>query len=209
MKVLVADDHAIVRKGLVQILREYSQVTEVVEARDGEEALKKIENDIFDLYILDISMPGKTGLDVLSELKVKNPDSKVLILSIYPEKEYAVRSFKLGASGYISKDNAADELVKAIDYIRHGRKYISRDVSETLLDLQMDQSSLAPHEILSEREYRVFILLVTGKKISEIADELYLSPKTVSTYKKRIFEKMQMGSVSDLTRYAITHKLID
>lgn len=209
MKVLIADDHEIVRKGLVQILKEYSPITEVDEAASGDEALDKALNNGYDLCIFDISMPGKTGLEILAELRAKNKSEKVLMLSIHPGKEYAVRAFKLGASGYISKDKAADELIKAIDSIRNGHKYISQEISEKLLSLQTQEISLAPHELLSDREFEVFIKLVKGKKVSSISEDLFLSPKTVSTYKTRILEKMRMNSVSELTRYAIEHKLID
>ncbi len=207
MKVLIADDHEIIRKGLAQILHEYSPVAEIEEAVDGEDALIKAGGNTYDLIVLDISMPGKTGLEVLSELSERNQKSKVLILSIHPGKEYALRAFKLGASGYISKDKAADELIKAIDFISRGRKYISGEIAEQLLDLQTDQTSLAPHELLSEQEYKVFYRLVNGKRIGDIANELYLSPKTISTYKKRVLEKMKMEGISELTKYAVEHNL--
>lgn len=209
MKVLIADDHEIVRKGLVQILCEYDPVSQIEEAVNGEDALKKVEQDIYDLFVLDISMPGKSGLEVLSKIMDKNKNAKVLILSIHPSTEYAVRAFKLGASGYISKDKAAEELVKAVDSVKNGRKYISEEIAEKLLNLQLDQTSLAPHEMLSEQEYKVFIKIAGGKKLSEIADELYISPKTVSTYKMRVLEKMKLKGVSALTKYAISHKLIE
>jgi len=209
MKILIADDHEIVRRGLVSILNDYKPLAVIEEVSNGEEALKKVNDNHYDLFILDISMPGISGLEVLEKIKRENKEAKVLMLSIHPGKEYALHSFKLGASGYIAKDNATDELVLAIDAVNNGRKYITNDIAEKLLELQTEQTSLSPHELLSEQEYKVFIKLAEGKRVNDIAEVLFLSPKTISTYKKRILEKMNLDSTSELTKYALKFKLIE
>ena len=208
MKILLADDHAIVRKGLFKIISEYQGIGEIDEAENGIEVINKIEKKKYDLLILDISMPGKSGLEVLQELAWKKLSIKTLVLSMHPEKEYAIRALRLGAQGYISKDKAAEELKEAMDAVSNGKKYISKELAEVLFELQIDDSKQALHEKLTDREYQVFIDLVNGKNVTEIAKSNNLSPKTISTQKKRILEKINVTGISELTKYAIQHNII-
>lgn len=209
MNVLLADDHEIVRTGLKQLLESHNKIDKVFEASDGKQALKIIRNEDLELVVLDISMPKVSGLEVLKHTIEQGKSVKFLILSIYPEKEYAIRSFKLGASGYITKDSAADELHEAINTVLNGKHYVSRNLQDILFDVQNKKQRLSKHESLSDREFRVFILLAQGIKIKDIADKLFISNKTVSTYKSRIFNKMNMKSVQELTKYAFQNKLIE
>jgi DNA-binding NarL/FixJ family response regulator len=205
MKIIIADDHAVVRKGLKQILMEMSGVKVVEEVDNGPALIEKITNDSFDFVVLDISMPGQSGLQALKEIRNRKPKLPVLILSIHPEEQYALRALKGGASGYITKDTAPEELVKAIQKILSGHKYITPSITDKLADNFSDK---LPHELLSDREYEVFAMIAVGKTITNIADELSLSVKTVSTYRSRIYDKMGMKSRTELTLYAIQNKLI-
>lgn len=205
MKIIIADDHAVVRKGLKQILMEMSGVKVVEEVDNGPALIERITNESFDFVVLDISMPGQTGLQALKEIKDRKPKLPVLILSIHPEEQYALRALKGGASGYITKDSAPEELVKAIQKILSGHKYITQSIADKLADNFGDKH---PHELLSDREYEVFAMIAVGKTITDIGDELSLSVKTVSTYKSRIYDKMGMKSRTELTLYAIQNKLI-
>jgi len=205
MKIIIADDHAVVRKGLKQILMEMSGIKVVEEVDNGPALIEKITNKNFDFVILDISMPGQSGLQALKEIKDRKPKLPVLILSIHPEEQYALRALKGGASGYITKDRAPEELVKAIQKILSGHKYITQSVADKLVDNFSDKH---PHELLSDREYEVFAMIAVGKTVTNIADELSLSVKTVSTYRSRIYDKMGMKSRTELTLYAIQNKLI-
>ncbi len=205
MKIIIADDHAVVRKGLRQILLEMSGVKVVEEVDNGPALIERITNDSFDFVVLDISMPGQSGLQALKEVRDRKPKLPVLILSIHPEEQYALRALKGGASGYITKDSAPEELVKAIQKILSGHKYISPSIMDKLADNFSDK---LPHELLSDREYEVFALIAIGKTVTNIADELSLSVKTVSTYRSRIYEKMNMKSRTELTIYAIQNELI-
>ena len=189
MKIIIADDHAVVRKGLKQILMDMSGVKVVEEVDSGPALIEKITNDSFDFVVLDISMPGQSGLQALKEIRDRKPKLPVLILSIHPEEQYALRALKGGASGYITKDSAPEELVKAIQKILSGHKYITQSITDKLTDNFSDKF---PHELLSDREYEVFAMIAVGKTITEIGDELSLSVKTVSTYRSRIYEKMSM-----------------
>lgn len=208
MKLLIADDHEIVRTGLKRILEHNTSISEIFEVSDGEEALKFICNQKPEVVILDVAMPKLTGLEVLNRLADKNCSSRVLILSMYPEKEYAVRALKSGAYGYITKDSAAEELNLAIQSVLQGNRYVSRELQNVLFDLKSKNLDSAPHEILSDREFKVFLMLAEGNKIQMIAEKLFISNKTVSTYKARIFEKMKIQSIAELTRYALLQKLI-
>ncbi len=208
MKVLLADDHSIVRTGLKKILESHSDINEVIECSDGKEALEAIRTIMPEVAVLDISMPNLTGLEVLQKINEENLDVKCLVLSMHPEKEYAIRAIKNGAYGYLNKDSAADELIEAIEFVLKGKKYISKDLQELLLELTANPNQQELHEKLSDREFKVFILIVEGNGINEIADKLFISNKTVSTYKTRLLEKMKMKSVAALTKYAIHHKLI-
>lgn len=209
MKVLIADDHAIVREGVKQILKTLPEVKFIEEVSDGLQAFAKICETQYDIVILDISMPGMSGLDVLQRMKDRNISTKVLIFSFYPQEQYAIRAFKLGASGYLSKDSAFEELALAIRKITAGGKYISIALAEKLIFRDAGMEGKMPHEGLSEREFQIMIQLARGKSVTEIAHTLYISDKTVSTYKMRVLEKMDLKTNADLTMYAIKNKLIE
>ncbi|OGW52471.1 MAG: DNA-binding response regulator [Nitrospirae bacterium RBG_13_43_8] len=209
IKILIADDHAIVREGLKQILSESPDLVVVAEASTGQEVLEKIGKNDLDLIVLDIAMPGRGGLDILKEIKSQRPRLSVLMLSMYPEEQYAVRVLKSGASGYLTKESAPAELVKAIRQISQGKKYISPSLAEKLaIDLEISPDR-PPHETLSDREYQVMCMIASGKTLREIADGLSLSIKTISTYRSRILEKMNMKTNAELTHYAIKNRLVD
>lgn len=209
LKILIADDHAIVRKGLVQILADSPDSIMVDEASDGEEALTKAYAGDYDLVLLDISMPGKGGLDVLKALKVHRPRLPVLILSMHSEEQYAVRALRAGASGYLTKGSAEDELLSAIYKVLSGGRYVSSLLAEILADALHVNSERLPHETLSNREYQVMRMIGSGKTATEIADELSLSVKTISTFRTRILQKMRMKNNAELTYYVIHNKLVD
>ncbi|GBD88002.1 response regulator UvrY [bacterium BMS3Abin03] len=209
MKILIADDHAVVREGLKQILAEMSGRPEIEGASNGSEVIERIKNNDYDIVVLDISMPGKSGLEVLKELKSVKPKLPVLMLSIYPEEQYAIRVLKAGASGYITKDSAPQELITAVEKICNGHKYVTPELAERLATGYSEDSTKLPHEYLSDREFEVFKMLATGKTVNEIAEELILSVKTVSTYRARIYEKMNLNSRSEITMYAIKNELIE
>lgn len=209
MKILIADDHAIVREGVKQIVKTLPEVKQIDEASDGKEALLKLTTTNYDLAILDISMPEMTGLDLLQHLKIQNIRTQVLILSFHPQEQYAVRAFKLGASGYLSKDSAFEELAMAIRKIAAGGKYVSAALAEKLLFSEVSSINQQLHESLSEREFQVMIMLAKGSSISEIAAEIFISDKTVATYRARILEKMQMKKNAEITMYALRNKLIE
>lgn len=208
IKILVADDHPIVRQGLKQILSEYPDMTVADEAGNGKEVLAKIVKKDFDIVLLDISMPGRNGLDILKELKTKKPKLPVLVLSIYPEDQYAVRVLKLGAAGYLTKESVPEELVAAIRKVARGRKYVSNSLAEKLAtDLEINAEKPI-HENLSDREYQVMFMIASGKRLKEISEELSLSIKTISTYRSRIMEKMHMRNNAELIRYALQNSLV-
>jgi two-component system, NarL family, invasion response regulator UvrY len=209
MKILIADDHAVVREGLKQILSGVPGAEEIDEAPDGQEVLRKIEIKEYDIVLLDISMPGKSGLEVLKEIKLLKPKIPVLMLSIYPEGQYATRVLKAGASGYLTKDSATDELVTAVEKVVNGGRYITPSLAEKLASDFSQEYDKRPHEYLSDREFEVFKMIAAAKSIKEIADKLFISVKTVSTYKARIYEKMNMSNNSELTQYAIDNGLLN
>jgi len=206
MRILIADDHAIVRKGLRQIAEQMAQMS-VGEASNGQEVLTKIRDERWDALVLDISMPGGNGLDVLQEVKHFQPELPILILSVHPEDQYAMRVLKAGASGFMNKDCAPDELLLAIQKIIAGGKYISPTLAERLAFELTGNHDKQPHEILSDREYRVLVMIGSGKSVSEIAVELALSVKTVSTYRARVLEKLNLRNNADLIRYVIDQQL--
>ncbi len=208
IKLLVADDHAIVRKGIAQIIAETTDIVVAGEARNGQEVMEKANTDDYDLVLLDISMPGRDGLEILKTLKRQWPKLAVLILSMYPEEQYAVRALRSDASGYLTKESAPDELVAAIRKVSAGRKYISVSLAEKLVaKLELHQAQ-APHEQLSDREYQIMCMIASGKTQTKIADALSLSIKTISTYRTRLLKKMHMKSNAEITRYAIENKLV-
>jgi DNA-binding NarL/FixJ family response regulator len=209
IKILIVDDHPVVRKGLRQIVEETKDITVADEAETGQDALKKVKKHKYDVVLLDISLPDMNGLEVLRELKSEHPEIHVLILSIYPEEQYAMRALKGGASGYLTKEKLPDELIMAIKIVTHGRKYITPSVAELLaVNLEKDRNELL-HESLSDREFRIMCMMASGKTARNIADELSLSAKTVSTYKYRIMKKMKMKNNAEIIRYVIEQKLID
>ncbi|OHB25118.1 MAG: DNA-binding response regulator [Desulfuromonadaceae bacterium GWB2_53_15] len=210
--ILIVDDHAVVRRGLKEIILEtVSRDVGFDEAASGREALQKTSNNNYDLVLLDISMPGRNGLDTLKAIKAEKPDLPVLVLSMYPEEQFAMRSFKAGASGYITKESAPEELQVAVNKILHGRKYISSYCSEMLLSELKNKkaTSESPHMILSNREYHVACLIASGKSLKEIALELVLSDKTISTYRSRILNKMNLKTNAELINYAIKHNMVN
>jgi len=209
MKILIADDHSIVREGLKQLVKTLPEVTLVDEASEGSQTLEMIKEKGYDLVILDISMPGLSGLDILQNIKSRKLKTNVLILSFYPQEQYAIRAFKLGASGYLSKDTAYEELIIAIKKIAAGGKYISSVIAEKLLFSDPEKAGQMPHETLSEREFQILLMLARGKSVTEIANDLFISDKTVSTYRARIMEKMELKKNADLTLYAIKNNLIE
>jgi DNA-binding NarL/FixJ family response regulator len=209
MKVLIADDHPIVREGLKQYVKTLDEVKLVDEAVNGKEAWEKIKDGDYDLVILDVSMPGMSGLDVLQNIKEKNLKTCVLVLSVHPQEQYAIQAFKMGASGYLSKDSAFNELTLAIRKIASGGRYIGNAFAEKLAFNGFDSSNKLPHEKLSDREFQVMVMLAKGKSVTEISKEIFISDKTVSTYRARILEKMGMKKNAELTIYAIKNNLIE
>jgi two-component system invasion response regulator UvrY len=209
IRILIADDHAIVRQGLKQIVSESPGMVVAGEAANGEEAVALARKLSYDIAIVDIAMPGRGGLDILKDLKSARPSAKIIILSMYPEEQYAIRSLRDGASAYLTKANATEELVHAIQAVAAGRRYITPSVAERLASYVEQDTERLPHESLSDRELQVFLLLGSGKTVTDIARELSLSVKTVSTYRTRILEKMRMNSNALLIRYAIQHKLVE
>ncbi len=208
IRVLVADDHAIVRRGIRQILAEIPSIEAVDEATDGQEVLSKFGRGHYDLVLLDISMPGRSGLDVLKQLKVQRSHLPVLILSMHPEEQYAVRALKAGASGYLAKESAPDELIAAVQKILQGGKYVSESLAERVVSELAKPAEKASHETLSDREYEIMRLIASGKTVSQIGTELALSVKTVSTYRARILLKMGMKNNAEIMRYAVENALL-
>jgi DNA-binding NarL/FixJ family response regulator len=209
IKILVADDHTIVREGLKQIFVGTHDMAVTDEARNGQEVIKKVENNDYDIVILDISLPGRSGLDVLKQLKSVKPELPVLILSMYPEEQYAVRSLRAGASGYLTKESASQELISAIRKITQGRKYIKSSLAEKIaFELEADTNK-SLHEALSDREYQVLCMIASGKTVMEIARALSLSVKTISTHRARILKKMKLKNNAQMIRYAIKHNLVE
>jgi two-component system invasion response regulator UvrY len=209
IRVLIADDHAVVRQGLKQILGGTPEMLVAGEATNGQEVLDKVRAEAWDVVILDISMPDRSGLDILKQLKAERPKLPVLVLSMHSEDQYAVRVLKAGASGYLTKDSAPDELVKAIRKVVSGGRYVSSFLAEKLAFEIGTDSSRLPHETLSDREFQVLRLIAAGKSVTEIAAELYLSVKTVSTYRARLLRKMNLGTNAELMHYAMQNHLID
>jgi DNA-binding NarL/FixJ family response regulator len=208
MKILSADDHAVVRKGVKQILLEKFPHALCEEATTAREVFEFVERETWDLLILDISLPDKSGLNVLKELKAIKPRLPVLMLTVHPEEEYAMRVFKSGGSGYLTKDSIPEQLVAAVSTILKGGKYVSPSLAEKMV-LELGRSSVRPpHQDLSDREYQVMLMIASGKTLKEMADQLCLSPKTVSTYRQRLLEKMELDTNAALVRYAIENNLM-
>lgn len=208
LRILIADDHAIVRRGLKQLLLEEYPSAVIGEVSDTESLLKEVINDGWDIVICDMNMPGRSGLDALGQIKQVSPSLPVLIMSMYPEEQYALRVLKAGASGYLEKESIHDDVIKAIQTVRLGKKFITPTIADRLADAFHNTNDKEPHELLSDREFDVFKLIASGKSVSDIASQLSLSTTTVSTYRSRILEKMGIKSNADLTRYALEKKLI-
>jgi len=209
IKILIADDHAIIREGLKQIISETSDMIVADVAIDGHEVLSRALKNEYDVVVLDITMPGRNGLDVLKELKKQRPELPVLVLTIHPEEQYAVRVLKAGASGYLTKESAPDELTAAIRKISQGKKYVTSSLAEKLVsDLNVDTEKPL-HNALSDREFEVMCMIATGKTVKQIGEELFLSEKTISTYRSRILKKMSMKNNAELMHYAIKHGLVE
>jgi DNA-binding NarL/FixJ family response regulator len=209
INILIADDHTIVREGLKQILAETADMVVTDEAVNGLDVVEKAAKQNFDVVLLDISMPGRNGLDVLKQLRAEHPHLPVLILSMYSEEQYAMRALRAGAAGYLTKDSASDELILAIRKISSGKKYLGPSLAEKLAVYLEHGEDKALHEALSDREYQVMCMIASGKAVKEIGEELNLSVKTISTYRARILDKMRMKTNAALTHYVIQNNLIE
>ncbi len=208
IRILIADDHPVVRRGLKQILSDDADMVVADEASNGQEVLEKSRDGDFNVILLDIAMPSTDVLEVMRHLRKERPELAILILSIYPEEQYALRMFRAGASGYLQKESTPDELIAAIRKVSAGGRYVSNSLAERLASGLEFHTQKLPHENLSDREFTVMYRLVHGKRLKEIADELSLSPKTVSTYRRRILNKMKMKSNYELAGYAREHRLV-
>jgi two-component system invasion response regulator UvrY len=208
VRILIADDHPVVRRGLRRILEDEAGMEIVGEAQNAQEALDLVGDKKCDVLVLDIEMPGRSGLDVLKELKKRQPKLPVLVLSIHPAEQFAVRVLKAGGVGYLTKESAPEELIKAIRAVQGGGKYISASVAEELANELERPAGKAPHETLSDREFEVLQMVASGKTVSQIAKELSFSVKTISTYRARVLAKMGMKTNAELTHYAIENKIV-
>ena len=209
MRILIVDDHAVVRQGIRQILAEMSGLVVIGEAGNGGDALRLLREESWNIVLLDIGLPGKNGIEVLKQIKAEWKKLPVLMLSMYPEDQYALRAIRAGAAGYMTKESAPDELLNAINKVKNGGRYISADVAEKLVFELDEAKNELPHQGLSDREFEVLRLIASGKSVSEIADMLSLSVKTISTYRSRILEKMKMKHNAELTHYALKHELVE
>ena len=209
IRIVVADDHAIVREGLKQILGAQADFQVVAEASDGHEALKRVRELGFDVLLLDMSMPGKSGVELIKQVRAEKPKLRILVLTMHEEHQYAVRAIRAGASGYLTKEGASAQLVTAIRKVASGGAYISAEVAEQLALNAMPDATAAPHERLSDREFQVFRMIAEGKSVSEIADRLNLSVKTVSTHKANVLAKMGLSTQGELIRYALENDLVE
>ena len=209
IRILIADDHAVVREGIKRIIADIGDITVAGEAADGRELLAMVANDAWDVILMDLAMPGLPGLEVLQDIRSRKPKLPVLVLSMYPEDQYAVRTLMAGASGYINKGTPPDELVTAIRTVAEGRRYITAAVAQSLASHVDTVSAKPPHESLSNREHQVMCLIAAGKSVGDIAEELLLSVKTVSTYRSRILQKLRLRHNAEITRYAMQHGLVE
>lgn len=209
-RTIVVDDHAIVRRGIVQILSEHPDVSVVGEAGDyGQLRTELRKHGEIDLLVMDVGLPGKNGIDILKALREEMPRLRVLIVSMYPEDQYAVRAFRAGAAGYLNKASAPEKLLDAVNQVIAGRKYVTPEIAQALIDNLNAPEQGAAHDKLSDREFQTLRLMASGKRLSDIAEELALSPKTVSVYRARILEKMGMANNAELTHYAIKNGLVE
>jgi len=209
IRIVLADDHTIVREGLKQLLAGAPEFSVIAEARDGSEVLKRVRENDFEVLLLDMSMPGKSGIDLIKHVHAEKPKLRILVLSMHEEQQYAVRALKAGAAGYITKDSASARLVEAIRKVAGGGAVISPAVAEQFALAAMPQNEALPHTALSDREFQVFEMLASGASVSAIAERLNLSVKTVSTHKAHLMQKMNLANQSELVRYALNHRLLD
>ena len=209
IRVLLADDHAIVRAGLKEILADTGDIEVTGEAANGQEVLARVFTQDFDVAVLDMSMPGRNGIELIKLVKAEKPKLRILVLSMHSEEQYAVRALKAGASGYLTKESAADQLVAAIRRIAAGGAYVTPETAERLALSVAPRAVVAAHTLLSDREFQVFRMIARGVSVSQIARELSLSVKTISTHKTRILEKMRLANQAELIRYALEHHLLD
>ena len=209
IKVLIADDHPVVREGLKRIIQETPDITIADDAENGQEVIDKVRRNEYQAIILDMVMPGMSGLDILKQLKSEKPKLPILILSMYPDDQYAIRALRAGAAGYLTKNKAPKELILAIRQVCSGKRYITPAVAENLASCLDADPSKIPHGSLSDREYQVMRMIASGKSVKDIADGISLSVPTISTYRSRILEKMKMKNNAEITYYAIKHGLVD
>ena len=211
IRLIVVDDHAIVRRGIVQVLSEFPDADIVAQASDyGELRSELKKHGEPDVLVMDVGLPGKNGIEILKSLRADYPKLKVLIVSMYPEDQYAVRAFRAGAFGYLNKASAPDKLLEALAHVVAGRKYVTPEIAQALIEnLNAPEDDVAPHEKLSDREFQTLKLIASGKRLADIAEQLALSPKTVSVYRARILEKMGMSNNAELTHYAIKNQLVE
>ena len=208
-RILLVDDHPVVRQGIKQVLSGAFDPAWVGEAASAEEGLSEVRNSDWDVMVLDISLPGMSGLDLLRDLRRKCPELPVLVLSMHPPDQFARRAINAGASGYLTKDSAPSELVKAVEEVMAGRRYLSAAVIDELVTNQQPDKTHAPHELLSDREYQVLRMIASGRTVTQIATQLSLSTKTVSTFRRRLMAKMQMKTTAELMHYGIQHGVVD
>ena len=209
IRIVLADDHTIVREGLKQLLAGAPEFSVIAEAQDGSEVLKRVRENDFEVLLLDMAMPGKSGIDLIKQVHAEKPKLRILVLSMHEEQQYAVRALKAGAAGYITKDSASARLVEAIRKVAGGGAVISPAVAEQFALAAMPQNEALPHTALSDREFQVFEMLASGASVSAIAERLNLSVKTVSTHKAHLMQKMNLANQSELVRYALNHRLLD
>ncbi|HMO48632.1 MAG TPA: response regulator transcription factor [Rubrivivax sp.] len=209
IRILLVDDHTIFREGLKRLLVEQGDFSVAAEAGDAIEALRHLREAEFDVVLLDVSMPGRSGLEMLPSIRAERPALPVVVLSMYPAEQYALRAFQAGAAGYIGKDMNAPELIAAIRKVAAGGRYVPPEIAERVLDGIDQVQQRAPHQQLSSREYEIMLLIVRGTRLTEIGKQLFLSVKTVSTYRSRILDKLGVASNAELARYALLHRLID
>jgi DNA-binding NarL/FixJ family response regulator len=209
IRIVIADDHAILRQGVRQILLAQSDMDVVGEAANYAEVMQQVRREECDVLLLDIAMPGKNGIDTLKQVKQEYPKLSVLILSMYPEDQYAIRALKAGASGYLTKVTAADQLVQAIRQVTRGRRYITAELAESLAANISGNQDVPAHELLSDREFQTLRQIAAGRTLAQIGEELALSPKTVSVYRARLLAKLQLSTNAELTRYALEHNLVE
>ena len=209
IKALIADDHAVVRRGMKEVLEESGQILVKGEAANAREVLERVRKEAWDVVVLDINLPGRSGLELLEDLKRERPKLPVLILTIYSEEQYALRALRAGAAGYLTKEAAPEKLVEAVNKVVQGGRYVSPSLAERLASMVQAGFEKAPHERLSDREFQVFRLLSAGKTVTQIAGTMNLSVKTISTYRTRVLEKLGMSTNAELTQYAIHNGLVE